>query len=42
LLEGDVFTREVFEARIRWKEENERNPSRLRPPPFELMQNFDT
>jgi glutamine synthetase len=35
LLKGDVFTKEVVETWIWWKEENELKPSRLRPTAFD-------
>ena len=41
LLKGDVFTKEVIDTWIWWKEENEIKPSRLRPTAFEFMQYFD-
>jgi len=41
LLKGDVFTKEVVETWIWWKEEHELKPSRLRPTAFEVAQYFD-
>jgi glutamine synthetase len=41
LLKGDVFTKDVIETWIDWKEENEIKPSRLRPTQFEFAQYFD-
>jgi glutamine synthetase len=41
LLKGDVFTKEVVETWIWWKEEHELKPSRLRPTAFEFSQYFD-
>ena len=41
LLKGDVFTKEVVETWIWWKEEHELKPSRLRPTAFEFAQYFD-
>ena len=41
LLKGDVFTKEVIETWLWWKEEHELKPSRLRPTPFEFSQYFD-
>jgi len=42
LLKGDVFTKDVIETWIDWKEENEIKPSRLRPTQFEFAQYFTT
>jgi len=41
LLKGDVFTKDVIETWIWWKEEFELKPSRLRPTSFEFAQYFD-
>ena len=41
LLKGDVFTKEVVETWIWWKEEHEVKPSLLRPTAFEFAQYFD-
>jgi glutamine synthetase len=41
LLKGDVFTKDVIDTWIWWKEENEIKPSRLRPTAFEFAQYFD-
>jgi len=36
LLKGDVFTKDVIDTWIDWKEENEIKPSRLRPTSLSL------
>jgi len=36
LLKGDVFTEDMIETWIKWKKENEIDPVRLRPHPFEF------
>ncbi len=41
LLKGDVFTRDVIDMWIEWKTENEINPVRLRPHPYEFSLYFD-
>jgi len=41
LLKGDVFTKDVIETWIDWKWENEVNPMRLRPHPYEFSLYFD-
>jgi glutamine synthetase len=41
LLKGDVFTKDVIETWIDWKEENEIKPSRLRPTQLEFALYFD-
>jgi glutamine synthetase len=41
LLKGDVFTPEVVNEWISWKEENELKPSRLRPTALEFALYYD-
>ena len=41
LLKGDVFTQDVVETWIEYKRENEINPLRLRPHPFEFYNYYD-
>ncbi len=41
LLKGDVFTEDVIETWIDYKMENEVNPIRLRPVPYEFMLYYD-
>jgi glutamine synthetase len=41
LLKGDVFTKDVIDTWIDWKEENEIKPSRLRPTQLEFALYFD-
>jgi len=41
LLKGDVFTEDVVETWIDYKMENEVNPVKLRPVPYEFMLYFD-
>lgn len=41
LLKGDVFTQDVIDAWISYKRENELNPLRLYPHPFEFMLYYD-
>ena len=41
LLKGDVFTEDVIETWIEYKVENEINPVKLRPVPYEFMLYFD-
>ncbi len=41
LLKGDVFTEDVVETWIDYKMENEVNPIKLRPVPYEFMLYFD-
>jgi glutamine synthetase len=41
LIKGDVFTRDVIDTWIDWKMENEVNPMRLRPHPYEFALYFD-
>jgi glutamine synthetase len=41
LLKGDVFTEDVIETWINYKIENDVNPVRLRPVPYEFMLYFD-
>lgn len=41
LLKGDVFTEDVIETWIDYKMENEVNPIKLRPVPYEFMLYFD-
>lgn len=41
LLKGDVFTEDVIETWIDYKMENEVNPVKLRPVPYEFMLYFD-
>jgi glutamine synthetase len=41
LTHGDVFTRDVIDTWIDWKMENEVNPMRLRPHPYEFALYFD-
>lgn len=41
LLRGDVFTRDVLDAYIQYKIENEVDPVRLRPHPYEFVLYFD-
>jgi glutamine synthetase len=42
LLKGDVFTEDVIETWIDWKKENEVNPMRLRPHPYEFALYYDS
>jgi glutamine synthetase len=41
LLKGDVFTKDLLEAYISYKRENEVDPARLRPHPYEFTLYFD-
>ena len=41
LLKGDVFTEDVIGTWIDYKTENEINPIRLRPVPYEFMLYYD-
>ncbi len=41
LLKGDVFTEDVIETWIEYKMENEVNPMKLRPVPYEFMLYYD-
>ncbi len=41
LMKGDVFTEDVIETWIEYKMENEVNPVKLRPVPYEFMLYFD-
>lgn len=41
LMKGDVFTQDVIDTWIEYKMENEVNPIKLRPVPFEFMLYFD-
>lgn len=41
LLKGDVFTPDLLEAYITYKRQNEIDPVRLRPTPYEFMLYFD-
>jgi glutamine synthetase len=41
LLRGDVFTKDVIDGWIAWKEENELAPARLRTTPFEYSLYYD-
>ncbi len=41
LLKGDVFTEDVIETWIEYKMENEVNPVKLRPVPYEFMLYYD-
>jgi glutamine synthetase len=41
LRKGDVFTQDVVEGWVEWKEENEIKPARLRPTTLEFMLYFD-
>ena len=41
LLKGDVFTKDVIENWISYKTENDVNPIRLRPHPYEFYLSFD-
>jgi glutamine synthetase len=41
LLKGDVFTRDLVEAYINYKRENEVNPMKLRPHPYEFMMYYE-
>jgi glutamine synthetase len=41
LRKGDVFTQDVVDAWVEWKEENEIKPARLRPTTLEFMLYFD-
>ena len=41
LLKGDVFTSDLLEAYISYKRENEVDPARLRPHPYEFTLYFD-
>jgi glutamine synthetase len=41
LLKGDVFTQDVIETWINYKIENEVNPMRLRPVPYEFFLYYD-
>jgi glutamine synthetase len=41
LLRGDVFTKDVIETWIDYKRENEIDPIRLRPHPYEFYLYFD-
>jgi glutamine synthetase len=42
LLRGDVFTEDVITTWIRYKRENEIDPLRLRPHPYEFCLYYDT
>jgi Glutamine synthetase len=41
LLKGDVFTQDVIDVWIHYKRENEVDPIRLRPHPYEFYLYFD-
>tara|TARA_B100000686_G_scaffold188266_1_gene194985 strand:+ start:582 stop:2012 length:1431 start_codon:yes stop_codon:yes gene_type:complete len=41
LLEGDVFTKDVIDAYINYKKENEVDPMNLRPHPYEMHLYYD-
>ena len=41
LLKGDVFTKDVIENWISYKTENDVDPVRLRPHPYEFYLSFD-
>ena len=41
LLKGDVFTKDVVENWVRFKTENDVDPVRLRPHPYEFYLSFD-
>jgi glutamine synthetase len=41
LLKGDVFTKDVVDTWVEWKEDNELKPSRLRPTSLEFALYFD-
>ena len=41
LLKGDVFTTDFLEAYISYKRQNEVDPVRLRPTPYEFVLYFD-
>lgn len=41
LLRGDVFTKDVIETWLEYKRENELNPVRLRPVPYEFFLYYD-
>jgi glutamine synthetase len=41
MLRGDVFSEDLIDAWIGWKTENEVNPCRLRPTPWEFMLYYD-
>ena len=41
LLKGDVFTKDVIETWIEYKRENEIDPLRLRPHPYEFTLYYD-
>lgn len=41
LLKGDVFTKDVIDAWLEYKRENELNPVRLRPVPYEFFLYYD-
>lgn len=41
LLRGDVFTRDVIEGWVNWKDENEVKPARLRTTPFEFRMYYE-
>jgi glutamine synthetase len=41
LRKGDVFTQDVIDSWVEWKEENEIKPARLRPTTLEFMLYFD-
>ena len=40
-MKGDVFTEDVIETWIEYKMENEVNPVKLRPVPYEFMLYYD-
>ncbi|MBI2371079.1 MAG: type I glutamate--ammonia ligase [Deltaproteobacteria bacterium] len=42
LLRGDVFTQDLLERWLHWKRENEVDPVRLRPVPYEFALYFDS
>ena len=41
LLRGDVFTQDVIDTWCAWKRENEIDPMRLRPHPYEFCMYYD-
>ncbi|MGO3830902.1 MAG: type I glutamate--ammonia ligase, partial [Corynebacterium casei] len=41
LTEGDVFTEDLIDTYIKYKYENEIEPTRLRPTPLEFEMYFD-
>ncbi|MDO9120235.1 MAG: type I glutamate--ammonia ligase, partial [Anaerolineaceae bacterium] len=41
LLKGDVFTKDLLEAYIAYKRQNELDPVRIRPVPYEFVLYYD-